>query len=367
MKTSILLLLLGCGYLSAIAQRYPNDSIVEVRLLTSGNVTFAGANSVTAVKGALSNRQNKADSLIKRRNETANNKVTVFTKKEDEGKSHGNVTLPVPPNYKLNFLTSTGDVTLIDVNANVIGRAEKGNLSVVRSSGRMELKTDTHNITVTDSEASGFVMTKTGTVTLQDVGRDLVGISQEGKVIYKTTTNYFKTRRYASFDLSFEKAEVEVANAPEGGTFTAVKGNIVVKNAGKNVHLKTTEGSLSVAPASMGVRAQNRLGGVVVQMAVNSTSLEPVVIEAQEGNVDLYVPLNFAGDFVITLVQNKNFNILNRVNSFLDLGSIKAEEVVDTESKRLMSRHTQISRVIRNGKRPVRIRVVNGNVNIIRI
>lgn len=369
-KIRIIGFLLFLNGLSAQARStaFSADSTVQVQLTTNGTVAFTGGNTAAgALKGLANKVQNQPDSLIKRVEESRSKETKIFTKKEDSGKSHGSTTIGVPKNFNLKFQTATGSVSLTDVEGNAKGKVGNGAISVLRGKGKLELNTDNGDVTVTDSEANGFVMTRRGNVTLQDVRGKMKGISQNGKVTVKTTAAFFANQKATRFQLNYDQADLDIAAAPEGGDFVVGKGDIISRGAQKNMTLKTDEGNLSVSPASMGVRASTRKGKVSVQVALNSTSLEPIIIEAQDGDAELLVPLNFAGSFMITLIQTKNLTGRNVVSSFLDLGTIKAEEQTDPKSKQVVGRITQISHVVRGGRRPVQIRVTNGNINIKRI
>ena len=341
------------------------DSTVEVQIATNGTVAFTGGTTAIAALKGLANKA--PDAIIKKAEQKAQNETLYFTKKEDQGKAHGSTSVSVPKNFNLKFQTAVGSVSLTDVEGRVKGRVENGGISVIRGNGKMELNTDVGDITVTESEASGFVMTRKGNVILQDIKGALTGVSQNGKVTVKTTANYFAGRKPTRFQLNYDQADIDIAAAPEGGDFVVSKGNISSRAVQKSITMKTDEGNLTVAPASTGVRVNTRKGKVSVQVAANANSTEPIIMEAQDGDADLLVPFNFAGNFVITLIQTKNLTGRHIVNSFIDLGTIKTEEIMDPKTKVLISRITQVSRVIRNGKQPVRIRVVNGNVNIKRI
>lgn len=362
MKELVTLILVIASGVSLHAKRvhYPSDTLVEVQLYTNGTVEFLGPSAIVTPN----KNPSKADTIIRKVEQKAQNETKILTKKEDKGKSHGNAQISVGKNANLRFQTSTGNVTLTDVEAKVKGRVESGAITVTRGTGKMELNTDKGDIVVTDSEASGFVMTRSGNVTLLDVRGQLTGISQNGKVIVKTTENYFKGRKTNRFFINYDQADIDIASAPGGGEFSLSKGNISVLNLLQSAVMQTEEGNLNVSLAGTGVRARTRKGKVSVKVTNNAASSEPILIEAQDGDVDLSLPANFAGDFVITLVQTKNLKTVNRINSSIDLGSTTPQELRDAKTKELISLETQVARTIGKSKRPVRIRVINGNVNI---
>lgn len=339
---------------------YPADTTVEVQLYTNGTVEFFGPSAPVPPN----KNPNKADTIIRKFEQKAQNETKILSKKEDSGKSHGNAQITVEKNANLRFQTATGNVSMTDIIGKVKGRVESGSVTITRGSGKMEINTDKGDISVMESEASGFVMTRSGNITLQDVQGQLTGISQNGKVIVKTTNSYFTGRKASRFLMNYDQADIDIAAAPEGGEFSLTKGNISVQNAQQSIIMRTEEGDLSIAPASAGVRAMTRKGKVSLQMATNANSSEPIIIEAQNGDVDLIVPNNFSGNFIITLIQTQNLKTTNVITSFLDLGKTIPQELIDAKTKEVLSRETQIIQSIRNGKRPVRIRVVNGNVNI---
>lgn len=346
------------------------DSTVQVQLTTNGTVAFTGGNSaISGLKGLANKAQNQADTIIKRAEQKAQNEQVYFTKKEDRGKSHGSTSIAVPKNFNLKFQTATGNVSLTDVDGKVKGKVENGAINIVRGKGKVELNTDAGDVTITESAADGFVITKKGNVTLQDVRGNLTGLSQSGKVTFRTTSSYFTGRKLTAFALNYDEADIDIAAAPEGGQLNVGKGNISVSGVQKNIAVATNEGNLTVATANTGVRARTNKGKASVQVSANSTATDPIIIETQDGDADLLVASNFAGSFVITLIQTKNLTTRNVVSSFINLGTVRAEEVTDPKTKMVTSRITQVIHVVSNGRRtrPVRIRVVNGNINIKRI
>jgi len=342
------------------------DSTVEVKLYTSGTVSFAGAGTATSSgKPVVTKAKANADTLIKNVQDSKSKDIKIVTKKEDAGKSHGSTLIDVPKSYNLKFETATGSVSLTDVDGKVKGSVKEGAITILRGKGKLEANTQLGDITVTASEASGFVMTKSGNVTLQDVKGNLTGISQNGKVSYKTTSSYFTGRKADKFQINYDEADIDIASAPEGAEAVVIKGNISIQNALKNIVLQTDEGNLTVLPASMGVRAITRKGKAAVQLAQNFNSTEPIIIETKDGDVDLRVPRNFTGSFVITLIQTKNLTTPNKITSFIDLGSVVPQDIIDPKSKLVVNKQTQVNKAIGTSKRQVKIRVVNGNVNIL--
>lgn len=333
------------------------DTTLDVEIYTNGIVDFVPP-SVDSNKG-----QNNAAS-IKKYEQKNQNETKIFTNKQDKGKSHGTAKIEVAKNTNLRFQTAIGNVTLTDVEGKVKGHVENGAITLTRGTGKVELVTETGDVSVIEAGSSGFVISRSGNVILQDVSGDLKGIAPKGKVSFKTTSNFFTKKTASKFALNYDQADIEIANAPEGGDFRAKKGDITVFNSQKNITMYTEEGNLKVSSLGMGVRASTRKGKISLQIATNNNAEEPIIIEAQDGDVELIVGNNFKGNFSISLSQTKNFTTPYQVVSFLELGTITPQEIRDTKTKVLYGREFQINQVIGKGKRPVQIRVLNGNLYI---
>ena len=343
------------------------DTTLDVELYTNGTVDFKLPTIGNLAKDLINKVQGNTNSIIKKREQKQQNETKVSTKKADKGKSHGTVQVDVAKNTKLQFQTATGNVSLTDIEGKVKGHVESGAITLTRGKGKVELVTDKGNVTVTEAASSGFVMTRSGDVVLQDVNGNINAIAPNGKVLVKTTSDFFKKRTAKAFALDYDQADMEIADAPEGGEFKTRKGNISVLSAQKSVGIKTNEGDVKVSAATKGLRASSGKGKVSVQIANNNNSTEPIIIEAQGGDVELLVPKNFSANFNISLTQTKNLTTPNQVSSFIDLGTITPQEIRDVKSKVLFGRETQINRIVKNAKRLVQIRVINGNVFIRKI
>ncbi|HAK80703.1 MAG TPA: hypothetical protein DCM71_28305 [Runella sp.] len=337
-----------------------SDTTLDVELYTNGTVEFSPPSLLNTIKGVLG-------SIIKKREQSNQNETKIFSKKSDKGKSHGKVLIAVPKNTNLKFQTAIGDVSLTDLEGNVKGHADGGGITLTRGKGKVELTTDRGDILVTDTEASGFVLTRSGNIVLQDVNGDLKGLAPSGKVVVKTTSGFFTKRNSKAFALEYDNVDLDIASAPEGGEFKLNKGNIVIGEAKKNSVVRTNDGNINVNSVGAGIRASTRKGKISIQIPANNNASEPIIIENQDGDVELLVSNNFSANFNISLIQTKNLTSANQVTSFIDLGTTAAQESKDAKTNVVYGRETQITKIIRSGRRPVNIRVVNGNVYIRKI
>lgn len=332
-----------------------SDTTLDVELYTNGTVNFLPPSN---------DLPNKSASFIKKRQQTAQNETKISSKKADKGKSHDLIQIEVAKNTNLKFQTATGAVSLTDIEGKVKGHVESGAITLTRGNGKVELITEKGNVNVTEAESSGFVMTRSGDVVLQDVNGNIKAIASNGKVLVKTTSGFFTKRKARAIVLDYDQADMEIADTPEGGEFKTRKGNISVLNALKSISIKTNEGDLNVSSLTSGIRASTGKGKVTLQIANNNNADEPIIIEAQEGDVELLVPKNFSANFNISLTQTKNLSTPNQVSSFIDLGTITPQEIRDVKSKELFGREIQINHVVKKAGRLVQIRVINGNIFI---
>lgn len=345
----------------------PLDTTMEVELYTNGTVAFSPPSLLNKAKELANKAPGIGTSLIKKRQQNNQNETKISTKKTDKGKSHGATQIDVPKNTNLKFQTAIGDVSLTDLEGNVKGHADGGGITLTRGKGKVELATDKGDILVTDTEVSGFVLTRSGNIVLQDVNGDIKGIAPNGKVVVKTTSSFFTKRKAKVFALDYDNVDLDIAFAPEGGEFKLNKGNIVIGEAKKNSVVRTNDGNINVNSVGAGIRASTRKGKISIQIPANNNANDPIIIENQDGDVELFVSNNFSANFNISLIQTKNLTTANQVTSFIDLGTTAAQESKDAKTNVVYGRETQITKTIRSGRRPVHIRVVNGNVYIRKI
>ncbi len=340
----------------------PADTTIDVQIGTNGGVDFIGATTDVSNKAIKKNNaQNPADTLFKRVEDTDKN-VKIVTSQANAGQSHGNTQVAVPQKYNLKFQTATGDVKMSDIDARVRGVVKNGSISATRVKGRIDVFTAKGNIDVNDSDTEGLVMTQSGNIVLTDVRSGLSPISQNGKVNVKTTSSYFGTQKTSPMNLTYDQADLDIATVPEGGSFVIDKGNIVVASATKNIELRSNEGNLTLSLASAGARLVTKKGKAIVKVALNSTSQEPIQIETQEGDIELWIPRKFAGDFVITIDQNKNVMAANRIFSDIIFTNIVTQQLKHPTTKAVVGNQVQVNQKIGTNPRIVRIRAVNGNV-----
>jgi hypothetical protein len=343
----------------------PADTTIDVQLGTNGGVEFTGAATDVSAKAVKkTNAQNPADTLFKRVEDTDKN-VKIVTSQANAGQSHGNTQVSVPQKYNLKFQTATGDVKLSDIDARVRGVVKNGSISATRVKGRIDVFTAKGNINVSDSDADGLTMTKSGNITLTDVRSRLSPNSQNGKVNVKTTSSYFGIQKATAMNLTYDQADLDIATVPEGGSFVIDKGNITVASAAKNVELRSNEGNLTLSIASGGARLMTKKGKAVVKVALNSTSTEPIQIETQDGDAELWIPRQFAGNFVIVIDQNKNLNAPNRLLTDVAFTNINTQQLKHPTTQEVVGIQVNINQKIgKTNLRIVRIRAVNGNVYV---
>ena len=338
------------------------DTTIDVQLTTNGTTLFSSGAS-GALKAAISKVQGKADTLVKQ-NEDSEKNIKVVTSQANAGKNHGTAQISVPQNYNLKFQTAIGDIQMTDLNTKVRGTVKSGSITATRVKGKIDVFTVNGNIVVTDSDASGLAMTQKGDITLQDVRSNLTPIAQNGKVTVKTTTTFFGTNKAKAMNMTYEQADLDIATMPEGGAIVIGKGNIAVNSATKNTELRTNEGNIALNVASEGVRTKTAKGNTIVKIALNSTSKEPILIESQDGDTELWIPRRFAGDFVIAIEQTKLLTTTYQLSSNIGLTNIITESSTNPKTKEIIGKRVHLVQKIGTNGRLVRIRAINGNVLI---
>lgn len=125
--------------------------------------------------------------------------------------------------------------------------------------------------------------------------------------------------------------------------------------------MTTQEGDVDIKGAQAGVRATTRKGNLSCQLQGNATQVSELISE--QGNVTVFLPKNFNGQLLISLLQNDAKKGSYLVESDFDLGKVDYGALKNPDGK-ILFYQLNLDRKIGNGKATVRIRAVNGNIRI---
>jgi hypothetical protein len=91
--------------------------------------------------------------------------------------------IEVPEHFDVQLASAGGEVQIEGVDGEIKGETASGALDLLRLSGTVDLVTKRGDVTLRQSYVSGRVHTTDGRVLLEDVGGNVAGSSQDGKVI----------------------------------------------------------------------------------------------------------------------------------------------------------------------------------------
>jgi hypothetical protein len=91
--------------------------------------------------------------------------------------------IEVPEHFDVQLASAGGEVQIEGVDGAIRGETASGALDLLRISGSVDLVTKRGDVTLRQSYVRGRVHTNDGRVLLEDVGGNVAGSSQDGKVI----------------------------------------------------------------------------------------------------------------------------------------------------------------------------------------
>jgi hypothetical protein len=91
--------------------------------------------------------------------------------------------IEVPEHFDVQLASAGGEVQIEGVDGEIKGETASGALDLLRLSGTVDLVTKRGDVTLRQSYVSGRVHTNDARVLLEDVGGNVAGSSQDGKVI----------------------------------------------------------------------------------------------------------------------------------------------------------------------------------------
>jgi beta-lactamase regulating signal transducer with metallopeptidase domain len=308
-------------------------------------------------------------------------------------------TLRVPRRFDVRISSAGGKVTILDVEGSLEGSSGGGGLVIERSRGRARLSTNGGDIRVMDCDLSGTVSTEKGTVWLSRVRGGLRGTSGSGPVIYSeapgghgasvtgdpgdlgdlgdlevdgstitigggTARDGSKGQRSGTWPagmLHVEKAggEIRMEEAPNGVSASTGGGAITIGRAGEMVDASTGGGDIEIGPASGSVRAGTGAGDVHVILAKGHPR-RTVDVTSGHGGVVIELPRGLEVDLDLETAYTRS----SHPTSIRSDVPVRIEPATDWDNREGTPRRYVRARSARGGAALVRIKTVNGNIEI---
>ena len=347
-----LFIVLSMARIKAFAQISPK---IEVQLTTTGALVFTGAKANTNV-----GLDEESDSkLVKQITDDDGTKI--FNSPESAGKAHGTVAIKMADGGQLSFQTQVGNVSFTNFKADVRGTVASGDVAITNVNGQAQITVKSGNITVEGAETRGIVATQKGNITLKNPSNALAATTANGtmQVLFSATYPLKKGIEYR-----LGRGDVRLASVTEVAKINLGEGNIAVENVQKSVDLSIEKmGNINILSVGSGVKALTRKGNISLQIPATNSTNEPTWLQTDEGNINLTLPVGFAGILQLELVQNQEFAMEYRVIDLANKLNTTSEHTLNPAGE-IISKRTTLRQVFANGSRLVRLRVKNGNITI---
>lgn len=318
-----------------------------------------------------------------------------------------NYRFKVPHNTDIEFFTAAGSVTLINVQGDLKGSTAAGRLRLEGLKGKMKIETFAGNvrlddvkgdveittfageIKVTNSEVDGKVHTNGGALRVQDVVGKLSASTNGGGVTYRNVSTgngkgkdrgHRKNIKEKAVHVTTMGGAIDFDDAPDGAVVFTGGGSININNADKYVEAKTGGGSIKINNADRYVEANT--GGGSINISIKSGTVKAttgagevdvtidkdtkndgdVTIFTGTGDVTVTVPSGFSMELDIDLAYTRNsFKDYKIISDF----DFKIEETDKWDySQGSPRKHIYGTGKIAGGRHKIKIRSVNGNVEI---
>lgn len=296
------------------------------------------------------------------------------------GSSHNRSTdlelkLKLPHRFDIDVNTLGGSVAVKDLEGRIEGKTMGGELDLRNLKGELSLTTMGGDITLADSQVDGKVETMGGKVLVQNVTGDIKGSSMGGDVVYQNVQVMEKSvsgrvlNKFQSVgdevNITTMGGDIRVVDAPVGANVSTMGGDIEIQNAKQYVKAKTMGGDIVIHAVDGTVNAVTMGGDVEIHVTgTGDDARRDIDIQSMSGEVTLYVPENLSMAFDITLAYTKNSKQNYQIKS--DFGvQVRSTDQWDY-AKGSPRKYFYGSGSHLGGKNVVKIRTINGNVNILR-
>ncbi|NOT07575.1 MAG: hypothetical protein HOP28_05130 [Gemmatimonadales bacterium] len=289
----------------------------------------------------------------------------------------------VPESFDLRISSAGGPLALRDLRGTFTGHTGGGGFTVERVRGQMALSTGGGDILVSDSDLRGRVSTGGGTVKLSNArSGGLVGSSGSGPVIYsdggagnighvsvngeRISVGNGRGLDEGTAGLHISKAGGSIAldAAPNGATVHTGGGDITVGRSRGMVSATTGGGDIEIGPIAGSVRAGTGAGNIRVSVIDGAGGERSVDVTSGSGSLILELPTDISARFEIETAYTSNFGRRTKIDSDFEL----LQEETESWDRRLGTarKFVRASGQVGGGRSLIRVRIVNGDVVILR-
>jgi len=310
-------------------------------------------------------------------------KVRLYFAEDGSHSTSHKLEIRVPRRFDVELSSAGGDLTMTDVEGTFRGSTGGGELVLTRLSGEAHLSTGGGDIRVTDSDLAGSVSTGGGAVLLSRVRGGLRGKSGSGPVLYGETAGGGDLEETADLSaleidrskirvpsneptgvLHIQKAggDVDLEEAPEGAVIHTGGGEISVGRSAGLVDASTGGGNVEIGPVAGSVRAGTGAGDIHVTLADAGGERQTVDVSSGSGKMIVELPAGFDGAIELETSYTESHGRATRIESAWQLQQEPTTDWDDREGT--PRRYVRARGVLGNGRGLVRIKTVNGDIEL---
>jgi beta-lactamase regulating signal transducer with metallopeptidase domain/DUF4097 and DUF4098 domain-containing protein YvlB len=307
-----------------------------------------------------------------------------FTRRRNTQSTSNEFEIMVPRRYDVHISSSGGGLRLNGVEGQFTGHTGGGEFILERLKGSARLTTGGGEIHVSDSDLSGSVSTGGGTVRISSVSGGLRGSSGSGPVIYgrseqagRSTTDISSVQvnsggsrirvgdraEHSAGSLFITKAggDVDLDAAPNGAHIRTGGGDVRIGRGGGLVEATTGGGNVTIGPIAGAVAAGTGAGEVrIVVEKVSWTQF--VEASSGKGRIIIELPRDFDGTLDLETAHTESHESTARILSDWDLE--RAPLTGWDAREGTARRYLRATAVLGNGSGRVRVKTVNGDIEI---
>jgi len=268
----------------------------------------------------------------------------------------------VPQKINLKLKTLGGDIIIRHIDGEIIGKTMGGKLKLSRLKGNIDMKTMGGEISLTDSNIDGKVKTMGGRVLLENITGDVSGNSMGGNVIYKNVKSRSGKSTGRVVQISTLGGAINVSDAPYGANAHTMGGNIHIKSAKEFIKAKTMGGDITVDSIDGWIKATTMGGNISVTMTGNpEKGNRDVNLTSMGGEITLTVPDGISMDYDLEIECSKS-NCKYYITSDFQKQKESFDSTGKSENKK--RKHISAKATIRGGKHKIKIKTIDGNINL---
>ena len=330
----------------------------------SGNVNITGLkNERPAV--AIHFKKSSPDQWDIRFNETGEG-IEIEIDDKDHKTNRGSrldVEIRVPVQFDLKLRIVGGNISITNVEGDMIGKILGGNLELRQLKGTIDLKTTGGNITLKDAELDGKLRSIGGRVLFENVIGDVEGISIGGDVIHRNVRRSESEPNGKTVRISSQGGDININDAPEGADVRTTGGSIRIKSAAKFVKAVTTGGDIALNAVDGYVNAVTTGGDIDVTMTgAAGKKNRDVTLISTGGDIALAVPKDLSMDIDIRLTYTKDAKKKYKISCDFPLKIEETDQWDSGDGKGNPRKYSYGKAKIAGGKHKIRIETVNGNI-----